>query len=149
MLNDHKIRQEMFHRLEPYDDIIEQEDYDLRMPAIIPEVISGVRDYFTKPLDTLIYPDKSYAVAIIYATLLERYFGVPLMKSLEDPDLLFGNDQYFVPYEPIITRLIYDEILDEFPPFDEEIPQVAATINYFKREFYLVPNPYFDNTTLS
>lgn len=110
--------------------------------------IHEIEKYFTQELTTLVYPAKSYAVALIYSTMLEDYFGVDRMESLADPNLLYRNDRFFKPYDDT-TKNIYDAVIPQFPPFDAQNIQVRTTIESFKREFYLNPNPYFNNTDLA
>lgn len=139
----------MFNELEHPDDWIGgKHSYSVRTGATSSEIIRHIRRYFTEPVSHLVYPAKSYAVALVYSALLEEYFGVDRLEALKDPDLLYGNDRFFRPYTDT-TKHIYDAVLDEFPPFNAELPQVRTTIDSFKREFYLTPNPYFDNTDLS
>jgi len=91
--------------------------------------------------DVLVYPEKSYAVAMVYAKLLEKYFGENFYEVLDDQDLLLG-DKYFVRYSK--NKEWYDKLIatmDEWKLWDFEnskLPQVQATITYFKKEFQLI-----------
>lgn len=87
--------------LENFDIVVDHDD--LVVPAVA---------YFTDPQDVLVYPAKSYAVALIYARLLWEHFNEAFFEVLDDPDLLYGNDEYFVPYSQDPTT--YDAILDTF-----------------------------------
>jgi len=148
MQKDHKLRQQMFHHLESTDDWLEDKDVVvLDLPPA--ELIAHIINYFTIPINKLIYPAKSYAVAIIYAHLLNEHFGVNFYTALKDPDLLAGNDPYFVPYDR--AKDIYDSVIDHVAVhgYRSELPQVKKTTEYFYREFYLIPNPYFAITDLT
>jgi len=140
---EYKLRQEMYHHLKKPNDLLKDEfwiytfDKDER-------IISDIIDYFTKPVNLLIYPGKSYAVAIIYAKLLRKYWDIPIMHSLKDPDLLYGNDRFFIPYTPSVSDKIYNHTL--FVSYDPKLSQVAKTIDYFHEEFFLKPNQYFNNS---
>lgn len=76
------------------------------------ELIENALVYFQKAEFPLIYPAKSYAVAIIYAQKLHELYGMDKVEVLSDPDLFLGQDPYFVPYgddsatyEAIMARL--------------------------------------------
>lgn len=141
----------MFHKLENTDDWLDQHPHEVVLYNSRDDLIDDIVAYFSEPQEVLKFPAKSYAVALIYATLLQRHFGVSFDQALSDPDLLAGNDKHFLPYGEH-TAAIYDGALfrlknkSNFRLEDEDqvqLPQVKATIDYFKREFYLVPNPYF------
>ncbi|MDR3607742.1 MAG: hypothetical protein P4M08_10220 [Oligoflexia bacterium] len=129
-----KLRQALSHRIFPIEDELQ--------PGAIELVSSPERrlelciDYFKSPQPELYYPCKSYCVAVIYARLLNRCFGVDFFAVLNDPELLFGNDPYFVRYSD--DRAFYDAILSKISlDFDESIYQVERTISFFKREFLI------------
>ena len=145
MTSEYKLRQEMFHHLFKPDDRIEDHNWLYRY-STIEQLVVDITDYFTIPVETLLYPSKSYAVAIIYAKLLRKYFVVPVLESLMDENLLYGNDRFFEPYSVGFASEVYNRVI--FLPFDENLPQVAKTIEYFKQEFFLYPNPYFDNSSI-
>lgn len=82
----------------------------------------------------LIYPAKSYFVAIVYAKCLEKYFKIDFFEALNDEELL-PDDKYFKPYSK--SKKIYNKILKNI---DENIFNYKAcvkTINYFKKEFLI------------
>ena len=145
MTTDYKLRQEMFHHLFNPDDRIEEHPWLYRY-STQQQLVDDIKDYFTVPVETLLYPSKSYAVAVIYAKLLRKYFGVPVLESLRDPDLLYGNDKFFEPYQTGFSADVYNSVI--FLPFNVDLPQVAKTIEYFKQEFFLYPNPYFNNSSI-
>ncbi|MNP65170.1 hypothetical protein D3C76_1607400 [compost metagenome] len=77
-----------------------------------PELVENALKYFEKAEFPLIYPAKSYAVAIIYAHKLNEIYNIPIVAVLNDPDLFLGQDPYFVPfskdpttYQNIMARL--------------------------------------------
>ena len=93
-------------------------------------------DYMTNPDDRLIYPTKSYAVAIIYAKLIEQHFGIDMMESLDDPELLYDNDKHFVKYSD--DKYVYDQVLSRIPyEIRFDLPQLHATKTYFEQEFLI------------
>lgn len=138
-----KVRQQLTHRLHEHDDLIE--DTDVRVwnkddfrPIDFAHDVFG---YFVQEGDgTLHYPQKSYAVAIIYAKLLEKHFGENFIAVLNDPELLL-SDKFFMPYsedpetyDSVISMLTYWNNWDfESNP----ISSVQATVRYFKKEFML------------
>ncbi|MCY1348726.1 hypothetical protein D9M68_17740 [compost metagenome] len=99
-----------FQRL--YDEFVQDHPDDFENMEIIedPELVENALHYFKEATFPLIYPAKSYAVAIIYATKIEELYGIPIKETLNDPDLFLGHDQYFVPYE--LDRATYDTILE-------------------------------------
>lgn len=75
------------------------DDFSLMEYVEDEELVDNAIKYFEKAEFPLIYPAKSYAVAIIYAfTLCDRY-NLPVRTILNDKDLFLGQDPYFVPYE--------------------------------------------------
>ena len=82
----------------------------------------------------LIYPAKSYFVAIVYAKMLEKYFDIPFYKALNTEDLLI-DDRYFKRYED--CQHIYDEVLKAIPENFLELPSTEKTRKYFLQEFLI------------
>lgn len=80
------------------------------------------------------YPGKSRIVAIIYATMVARVYGEDLLETLDDPELLHGQDEFFVPYSQ--DKETYDEILARL----QDIPNwieggwAPKTVEYFYLE---------------
>lgn len=147
-MSDYKTRQKMFHHLEQTDDWLDDKPITvLDLPNS--DLIDHIKNYFEIPVTDLIYPAKSYAVAIIYAKLLKKHFNISFYTALDDPDLLAGNDPHFVRYRH--NKEVYDAAIDHVTKvgFNDKLPQVAKTIEYFNQEFYLVENPYFDNKNIT
>lgn len=134
-----KLNQEVYHRTAPPSDFIESKGFVVINDAYF--IIHGALSYFREPSTQLVYPAKSYAVAIVYAALIAKYFDEDFLTVLNDPDLLYGNDMFFVPYiqEPkkydsIVRQLIAEDLFD----FEAStIPQVQVTVDCFKREFLI------------
>jgi hypothetical protein len=84
----------------------------------------------------LIYPAKSYFVAIVYAKCLEHYFNVPFYEALDTPDLLI-DDEYFVPYSK--NKHVYDLVVDKLDNL-WYYQSINKTVNYFKEEFLIESN---------
>ncbi|MNK56466.1 hypothetical protein D3C87_755070 [compost metagenome] len=137
-MSDWKFRQAVYHRLnrthpDEYgpDDIVilTQEPGDTTLDWVGRYMAGWVPDL-------VVYPAKSYFVALVYARLLRDHFQEDPMVVLDDPDLLHGNDPYFVRYSE--AREIYDPIIEkygwEFSLTAGEIPDVE---DYFRREFML------------
>jgi hypothetical protein len=98
------------------------------------ELVQNALKYFDHATFPLIYPAKSYAVAIIYAYKIKEVYGVPVLTTLDDPDLFLGQDPYFVPYSA--DKETYTDIiahLQDRPNFLNEgwAPQ---TVKYFEAE---------------
>ncbi len=96
-------------------------------------VIETVIDFF-KTESTLIYPAKSYFVAIVYAKMLEKHFGIDFLEALDEDDLL-PDDKWFKPYHE--SKEIYDTILDRLPGNILDMPSTEKTKAYFREEFLI------------
>lgn len=81
----------------------------------------------------LIYPAKSYFVAIVYAKCLEKYFGGNFFEFLNDPELL-PDDTYFKVYSQ--DKSTYDNIINRIGDI-WQYPSICKTVNYFKKEFLI------------
>lgn len=132
-----KVRQHLYHKVRCPDDFIEKKD-----TAFSDDVVSDIIKYFTEPISkTLVYPAKSYAVALIYARLLAKYFGEDFLTALNDPDLLYGNDQHFVAYHRDIrtydTAIIAISAHDAWDVEASDLEQVRTTVECFHREFQI------------
>lgn len=148
MVPEHKLRQQLYHHLHP-----NPSDLNIDIPIVEMvgrELAFHIIDYFNNSGHEISYPSKSYAVAIIYAHQLEKQFNILFDTSLRDPELLFNNDPYYVPYQEATD--VYDVVLrylevncDGLPYY---LPQIRATVDYFDQEFFITPNPYFDNANL-
>ena len=147
MVPEHKVRQALYHHLNP-----NPSDMNLGVPYKSMndrQLAFHVIDYFLNSDHEICYPAKSYAVALIYAHLLEKHFIIPFDTSLRDPELLFHNDPFFVPYTD--ESYVYNKAISHLQLYDGlqyNLPQVAATVEYFDQEFFLTQNPYFDNANL-
>lgn len=96
-----------------------------------PEIVENALFYLKEKADYGIYPAKSYIVAIIYATMISRHYGEDFYEVLDDPDLLYGQDEFFVPYSK--DKENYDKIiarLDEMPNWLEG-GWAPMTVGYF------------------
>lgn len=81
-----------------------------------PDIVGVAVEYFSKRPAVSKYPGKSYAVAIIYAKTISDRTGEDFYELLKDPELLYNNDPYFVPYGS--ARDLYDRILDQLGGLD-------------------------------
>lgn len=134
-MKDFKVRQILYNKLNPHDDFVDEFKIITDKEMIIDY---GIR-YFREDLPELIYPSKSYSVAIIYAYLLQKHFNEGFFESLNDPELFCSNDKFFVPYSS--DPRTYDAIIKGIDLWSQDfslntaIEQVATTIHYFKQEF--------------
>jgi len=132
-MEDWKIRQELYHRL----NIVHDDDLNDKNIEITDNVVTDAVRYFTEKDIGWIYPSKSYMVAICYARWLSEEFGGNPVDYLNDIDLLFGNDPYFVTHdEDIIT---YNQILSYIGgwKFDQTKGMVPDVKKYFIKEFMI------------
>ena len=127
-----KIEQEIYHKLNQYHD----DDLSLHNIEITDNIIRDAIKYFTTTELGWVYPAKSYVVGICYAKWLNQYFAEDFYESLNDVDLLFGNDPYFVPYEK--DKNAYDEIINIVGfNFDETLGIIPDIKKYFIEEFLI------------
>lgn len=128
----------VYNKLHPHEDYTHGEVVMVEDPDKIIEL--GIK-YFSEDLEKLYYPAKSFSVAIIYAYLIQKHFGEDFYASLNDPDLLCGNDQYFLPYDsaPHVYNAIISalEINSSEFTLNVSIEQVSKTVNFFYAEFGL------------
>ena len=84
---DWKIRQEIYHRLNP-----EHSD-DLKKVNIVicpdSQIVDYAIEYFSNDQLGWVYPAKSYVVAICYSLWLTKDWGGNVWDYLDDPDLLY------------------------------------------------------------
>lgn len=128
MLKDWKARQMAFHAVTPEF----RDDLNEVNIVISDDIVADAVMHFNEKVDEWIYPSKSYVVAICYAKWLEEDFGEDFYEVLDDPDLLYGNDPYFVPYSE--DEGTYNAILEEVMPFDNEEGMVPDIYEYYKEE---------------
>jgi hypothetical protein len=125
-----KVQQTIYHKLNQWHD----DDLSLHDVKIDAEIVENAILYFKTTDLGWVYPAKSYVVGICYAKWLNQYFAEDFYTALNDKDLLFGNDPYFVPYEE--DKDTYNAILNTVGfDFDEESGIVPDVKEYFKQEF--------------
>lgn len=96
------------------------------------EIVDAAIQHFEEYIDEWIYPAKSYVVAICYATWIAQDFNEDFYELLNDPELLAGNDPFFVPYEE--DKYTYDQIIDAVLPLDERGGMVPDIYEYYVEE---------------
>lgn len=133
-----KINQKIYHTLnQNFADEYGDEDIELMNNPTIDEIIQTVKDYISGWVpEKVVYPAKSFFVAIVYARLLRDYFDENPLESLSDQDLLYGNDPYFIPYNAgTESQLIYDSVINEYTwEFDLSKGEIPDVSNYFYEE---------------
>ncbi len=137
-MKDYKVIQKLYNNQTQFDDLLEGDQ--IVTHEEIEKIVSWGAAYFQQEIKELIYPSKSYSVAIIYSYLISENFGEDFYFSLNDPDLFWGNDRYFTSYQG--SKIVYDRILSEIgfgPNFklNTKLFQVNITVDYFKKEFGL------------
>lgn len=94
--------------------------------------------FFFENESELLYPAKSYYVAIVYAWLLNKYFGEDIKVALNYDDLLNYDDKFFVKYED--NKELYDKLLKnviEKLNNGEYNKSIQKTVGYFNKEFII------------
>jgi hypothetical protein len=128
-----KTRQEIYHRLNHvFDDDLSDKRIELSS-----NIVDNAVRYFTDTDIGWIYPAKSYMVAICYSRWLSEEFGGIPEDYLEDPDLLYSNDPYFVEYSK--DPKTYHDILNQINGwnFDQSSGLVPDVKKYFIEEFMI------------
>ena len=130
-MKEYKIRQDIFYRQHPgeFDD-----DLNTKNVEISDDIVDNAVRYFTSTDIGWIYPAKSYAVAILYAWWIQEEFGEDFYEVLDDPELLYNNDPYFVPYSH--DKATYDSIIYDLPQ-DMTGGMIPDIRRYFEEEFLL------------
>ena len=131
-MEDWKVRQEIYHRLntEHSDDL---SDKDIEMSD---DIVNNAIRYFNEQDVGWIYPAKSYMVGICYSRWLSEYFGGNPIDYLNDEELLYGNDPYFVTYNH--DKNTYDEILNNIDGWNFNNDGMVLDVkNYFLQEFMI------------
>lgn len=139
-LKDWKIAQDVYHRLngDELRDLKTSSETEPRDYATQSSLVDDIVLHFFKDPEVLIYPAKSYFVAIIYATLLVRHFDEDFYTVLNDPELLYGNDPHFKPYNE--SQSIYDAVMNvvgEHSGIDMTLGQCPDVVQYFEEEFMI------------
>lgn len=144
-MKEHKLYQKYYNLIQTHSDALSDISYTENFNS--EATIQYCLTYYTKATEEVLYPGKSYVVALLYAHLLQKCFNEDFFESLRDPLLLSGNDKYFVPYSES-SAPIYDSVLKIFPlhlreytpPF--HLPQVMKTKQYFELEFGILVQEY-------
>lgn len=136
-------RRRLSYMLNSFDDI--NLPHEFIMEDIDQYLINRIIKFFRSESE-LIYPAKSYFVAIIYAYLMTQYFNEDFYDILSNQNLL-PDDMYFIPYgSNTDTAHIYDEVLKDICPngLDDIMmySSIEKTKNYFLQEFLLEENAW-------
>lgn len=91
-------------------------------------------EYVTHQSPVGLYPGKSRIVAIIYARCISEFYGESFFETLDDSELLHGQDEFFVPYSE--DKETYDAILERLKDIPDWIKGGWApkTVEYFHLE---------------
>lgn len=134
-LKEWKVLQEIYHRLNPEhsDDL---KNFDMILVKDKYEIVQHALEYFTNKEKQFVYPSKSYVVAIVYADYISQRWDENFFDLLDDPDLLYGNDPFFVRYSE--DSRTYDILINEyFKISDGGI--VADVFEWCRKEFMEQP----------
>jgi hypothetical protein len=136
-MQDWKIRQELYHRLnrEHRDDL---KQFDVQ---ITEDIVGDAVKYFKDKDVGWLYPAKSYMVGICYSKWLSDEFGGEPLEYLNDEDLLYGNDPYFVTYKE--DSITYNEILNMIGGWNFDFTGIVPDVKeYFNDEFMIESSQY-------
>ena len=131
MTKEWKTRQEIYHRLNTdFKDDLNKVDIIFK-----DNVKENALLHFFQKIDEWVYPSKSFVVAFCYAYWLSQDFNEDIKDLLNDPDLLYGNDPYFKPYnkDPEVYDFLFDNI--KMPiPMKGMVPDIRE---YYEEEFLI------------
>ena len=126
---DYKERRKLSYLINVFDDIGLDYIYIKQSKEDLIKLI--IKFFNTKSL--LIYPAKSYFVAIIYAKCIEKYFHINFYDALNDKELL-PDDKYFKTYNE--SKDIYDKVLESIDNI-YKYDSIDKTVKYFKQEYLI------------
>ena len=126
---DYKERRKLSYLINAFDDIDLDYIYIKQSKEDLVKLI--IKFFNTESL--LIYPAKSYFVAIVYAKCIEKYFHINFYDALNDEELL-PDDKYFKTYNE--SKDIYDKVL-EFIGDIYQYDSIDKTVKYFKQEYLI------------
>lgn len=115
--------------------VTDHTDAEHKHPRIMQaEKVYNALDYVKYKATHGVYPAKSRIVAIIYASMLEKVYGENFYEALNDPDLLYNQDDFFVPY--LQDKDTYDAIIErlKYMPNWIEGGWAPKTVEYFYLE---------------
>jgi len=129
-MKDWRIVQELYHKLNTEH----TDDLNHVIIHVKDEIIQNALRHFSEHVDIWIYPAKSYFVAICYASWIAKDFNEDFYELLDDPMLLAGNDDYFLPYSQ--SKYEYDEILKHIDINNIEMNGMVPDVReYYEQEF--------------
>ena len=126
---DYKERRKLSYLINAFDDIGLDYIYIKQSKEDLIKLI--IKFFNTKSL--LIYPAKSYFVAIVYAKCIEKYFHINFYDALNDEELL-PDDKYFKTYNE--SKDIYDKVLESIDNI-YKYDSIDKTVKYFKQEYLI------------
>ena len=126
---DYKERRKLSYLINAFDDIGLDYVYIKQSKEDLIKLI--IKFFNTESL--LIYPAKSYFVAIVYAKYIEKYFHINFYDALNDKELL-PDDKYFKTYNE--SKDIYDKVLESIGDI-YQYDSIDKTVKYFKQEYLI------------
>ena len=126
---DYKERRKLSYLINAFDDIDLDYIYIKQSKEDLVKLI--IKFFNTESL--LIYPAKSYFVAIVYAKCIEKYFHINFYDALNDEELL-PDDKYFKTYNE--SKDIYDKVLESIGDI-YKYDSIDKTVKYFKQEYLI------------
>ena len=126
---DYKERRKLSYLINTFDDIDLDYIYIKQSKEDLVKLI--IKFFNTESL--LIYPAKSYFVAIVYAKCIEKYFHINFYDALNDNELL-PDDKYFKTYNE--SKDIYDKVLESIGDI-YQYDSIDKTVKYFKQEYLI------------
>lgn len=102
-------------------------------------IVQNAVNYLVHGTDYLLFPGAARAVAIAAADFISREFNEDFFDVLNDPNLMHGNDPYFVPYEK--DKETYDEIIKAVNgKINWDSHRMGITLSLLQQEYMLDEN---------
>lgn len=129
-------RRQVFYQLNGHKEF---PDNHANFPIVASEesTIEDGAEYLLTGTSYLKFPGAARAVAIATAAFLAEHFGENFYKTLDDPNLMQGNDPYFKTYSD--AKDVYDGILRIVPieGINWQSPRMQITRNLLLEEYML------------
>jgi len=140
-MKDWEVRQQVFHRLNRFHpDQVTDERVEYMSDWSDDALVERIVEYFAVAPSKVVYPAKSYLVAIVYARLLSHFFKEDFYVALDSANLLYGNDPYFKRYSD--HKHVYDAVLERIGlDFDMSASEIPDVQDYFLEEFQIESDP--------
>lgn len=130
-------RRTQFYALNPEQDWEDAHDnFEITECSDRESIVESAVRYFTHGDSYRSFPGAARAVAICSAYLVNRFFGESFFDTLDDPNLMNGNDKYFKRYSE--DKETYDQIIALMPKeLDFSNYRMSLTLKLITEEYMM------------